>query len=93
MIAFAFRESFDSALGELTEKSFAAGDDSRAAQFGFRGLPILKRVRARRLAFAEAYAAFETDVGEGSPLDFFTWLIEHADQIFALITKIISLFT
>jgi hypothetical protein len=30
--------------------------------------------------------------GFGSPMEFFQWLLDHADEIIALITKLIALF-
>ena len=66
---------------------------SRQTDEGFACAQCVKRlnrkIRARRAASDEAFEAYQSSGYEGSFLDY---ILEHWDQIFAIIQKIMSLF-
>lgn len=54
---------------------------------------LLKNRKAKRLAADEAFDVYQTDVERGAfDGTFLTWLVEHADEIIALIQKIMAMF-
>ena len=53
---------------------------------------IRNNIRARHAACDECYSAYENAREEGYSGSFLDWLVENADEIFALIKKILALF-
>lgn len=80
---------------QITFNNFLAAHEGHATHGAtVKELGFFKARRARRQAQAESYYMYESDVALGAwDGSFLEWLFAHADEIFALIAKIIALFS
>lgn len=80
-------------LPQVTFSNFLAHHEGHQQHGGaVKRLGLFKGRRARRQAQEEAHAKYQGDVESGAfDGTFLEWLMEHADEIFAMILKIMTL--